>query len=153
MKKILIITKHIIKKVLWNENDMGKQSNRRETIKDFAAGALLANVPMWILTYIFMTFGLRGSPSQSAVILNLSTLGCGSLAGTLVARKTGLEARKIALTLGLFAYIIFALFLTIIGFRGEFIEETSALTGFFIGSALGSKVWENHQSKLSSKNL
>ena len=128
---------------------MGEQSSRRETIKDFAAGALMANAPMWILTYLFLTFGLRGSPSQSAVILNLSTMGCGIPAGTLVARKTGLEARKIGLTLGLFSYILFAIFLTVIGFRGELIEETASLTGFFIGSAIGSKLWEKHQSELS----
>jgi hypothetical protein len=128
---------------------MGEQPSRRETTKNFAAGALLANAPMWILTYILLAFGLRGSPSQSAVILNLSTMGCGIPAGVLVARKTGLEARKIVLTLTLLSYILFALFLMFVGFRGELIEETSPLTGFFIGSAIGSKLWENHQSKLS----
>ena len=128
---------------------MGEQSSRRETIKDFTAGALMANAPMWILTYMFLTFGLIDSPSQSAIILNLSTMGCSIPAGVLVARKTGLEARKIVLTLTLLSYILFALFLTFIGFRGKMIEETASLTGFFIGSTVGSKLWEKHQPKLS----
>jgi hypothetical protein len=124
---------------------MGEQSNRQGAAKDLASGALLASAPTWILTYVLMAYGFRGTPIQTAVLLNLSAMGCSALAASLVARKTGLEARRIGLTLGLLAYIMYAIFLTIVGFRGDLIEETSPLTGFFVGSALGSKLVENRQ--------
>jgi len=129
---------------------MDKGSIHRETLKDYVAGAILANAPMWILTYALLKFELRKSPFTSAIILNLSTMACGALAGSLVARKTGLDARRVGIVVGVLSYIFFALFLTLIGFRGEMIEETSSLTGFFIGSAIGSKLWENRRSNLNS---
>ena len=122
---------------------MIEQTSQQEIIKDFAAGALFANAPMWILTYTLLAYGLRGTPTQTSILLNLGSIGSSIIAAILVTKKTMLEAREISVTLGFFSYIIYTIFLMIIGFRGELIEETSILTGFFIGSALGSKLVEN----------
>ena len=31
----------------------------------------------------------------------------------------------------------------VFSFQGDFLEETSAFTGYLIGSAIGTKLWEN----------
>jgi len=129
---------------------MGEQTIERERLRDFVAGALLANGPMWVVSYALLSLGLRESHLLSGIILNLSAIACGGLAGSLVARKSGLDARRVGIVTGLSSYLLFALFLTLIGFRGGMIEETSSLTGFLIGSAIGSKLLGKHQSSLVS---
>ncbi|RLI30769.1 hypothetical protein DRO56_05950 [Candidatus Bathyarchaeota archaeon] len=128
---------------------MSKKLAHREMLKDFFAGALIANAPMWILVqiiYNLFDLNLRESRFTSALILNLGTMICGILAGSLVERKTRFDARRVGIIVGGLSYLIFAIFLTIIGFRGEMIEETSSLTGFLIGSAIGSKIGKNLSS-------
>lgn len=107
-------------------------------LKDYLAGALVANAPMWVLIIAVMLWGTRESSVSQATTLWLGTMACGALAGRLVARKIG-SANKVGMLTGLFSYIIFAIFLGLVGFRGEMIEETSCFTGFMIGSLLGAR--------------
>lgn len=119
---------------------MGREYVSRDTLKDFIAGALMGSAPMWVVVYLLLTMGLRESTTVSAMIIFLSTLLGGAIAGYTVISKVGLEVQVVGPTTGMLSYIFASLILLFFGFRGEIIEEISSLTGYFVGSGIGAKI-------------
>ena len=115
----------------------------RKNLIQFIYGALIGSGPMWLIMYLLLSMNLRADIYVSSVILFVSTILTGALAGFLVSRNTDLENQSVAVVTGLMCYLFLVLIFTIYSFRGDFMEETSALTGYLIGAALGTKLWEN----------
>ena len=115
----------------------------RKNLMQFIYGALIGSGPMWVIMYLLLSMNLRADLNVSAFILFVSTIFSGALAGFLVSRNTDLENQSVAVVTGLMCYLFLIIIFTVYSFSGDFIEETSAFTGYLIGAALGTKLWEN----------
>lgn len=109
----------------------------------FIYGALIGTGPMWIIMYLLLSMNLRADIKVSSLILFVSTILTGALAGFLISRNTDLENQSVAVVTGLMCYLFLVIIFTIYSFRSDFMEETAALTGYLIGASLGTKLWEN----------
>lgn len=111
-------------------------------LRDYLAGSLVANSPAWLLSlispYLIATMG----EIFMVLILFFITMAGGVLAGYLVARSVQSEQVKTGLSTGLFSYALYALFLTITGFRGGPLVDIPSITGFVIGGAVGARLCE-----------
>lgn len=110
-------------------------------IWDYAAGAAVSNAPVWILL-CFLPYLRFLTPAIMGLTMCFVAMGGGTLAGFLVARRVATEHVKAGLNTGFFSYVLYAIFLTVIGIRGGFIVDMSPLTGFVIGGAVGARIWE-----------
>ena len=115
---------------------------RQIAIKEYAAGALLANAPIWILSAILPPDWSQQFVIRAGLMNYIITMAGGASAGYLIARKTGQNYIRAGLPTGFFSYSLYAIFMSIIGVKGGFIEDVPALFGFFIGAAVGAKFWE-----------
>ena len=115
---------------------------RQITLKEYAAGALLANAPIWILSAILPAEWSQQFVIRAGLINYIITMAGGASAGYLIARKTGQNYIRAGLPTGFFSYSLYAIFMSITGVKGGFIEDVPALFGFFIGAAVGARFWE-----------
>lgn len=116
--------------------------------KEYAAGALLANAPIWILSALLPSEWSQQSVALVALFNYLTTMVGGASAGYLIARKTGQDYLKAGLPTGFFSYSLYAISMSLIGVRGGFIEDVPALFGFFIGGAVGARYWERRSQQI-----
>jgi len=82
----------------------------------------------------------------AAMILCFTAMGGGVFAGFLVARRGQSEQVKAGLTTGFLSYVLYAIFLTMTGFRGGALEDIPSITGFVIGGAVGARLLEGQTS-------
>lgn len=115
---------------------------RRISVKEYAAGALLANAPIWILSALLPPEWSKQSVVLAALFNYLMAMAGGASAGYLIARKTGQSYLRAGLPTGFFSYSLYAVSMSLIGVKGGFIEDVPALFGFFIGGAVGARYWE-----------
>jgi len=115
----------------------------RKNLTQFIYGALIGTAPMWIILYLILSMNLRTDLNVSSFIFFISTIILGSLAGFLVSRNTDLENQSVAVVTGMMCYLFLVIIFMVFSFQGDFLEETSAFTGYLIGSAIGAKLWEN----------
>ncbi len=120
-------------------------------IKDYAAGALLANAPMWIISSVLPSEWSRQSVVLVGLLNYLIAMAGGASAGYLIARKTGQSYLKAGLPTGFFSYSLYAVSMSLIGVKGGFIEDVPALFGFFIGGAVGARYWERLSQQIRRK--
>ena len=123
---------------------------KRISIKEYAAGALLANAPIWLLSAFLPDRWFEESPIFLALLIYFITMAGGTWAGYLISRKTGQGYLKAGLPTGLFSYSLYALFMTITGVRGGIIEDIPPLIGFVVGGATGSRYWEKQNQQTST---
>lgn len=121
---------------------------RQIAIKEYAAGALLANAPIWILSAILPPDWSQQFVIRAGLMNYIITMAGGASAGYLIARKTGQNYIRAGLPTGFFSYSLYAIFMSIIGVKGGFIEDVPALFGFFIGAAVGAKFWEKRSQQV-----
>lgn len=128
-------------------------SVKRIALKEYAAGAFLANAPIWILSAVLPPKWSGESIIKVALTTYIITMAGGAWAGYLIARKTGQSYIKAGLPTGLFSYSLYALFMTLTGVKGGFIEDVPPIFGFFIGGAVGARFWErqNQQTRIRMK--
>ena len=58
-----------------------------------------------------------------------------------MARIAG-SAEQAGVLTGFFAYVLLAIYMFLTGFKSNFVEETSSLTGYVLGSLMGAKFGE-----------
>ena len=121
---------------------------KRIALKDYAAGALLANAPVWILSALLPSEWSQQSVVLAALFNYLTAMAGGASAGYLIARKTGQSYLKAGLQTGFFSYSLYAVSMSLIGVKGGFIEDVPALFGFFIGGAVGARYWERRSQQI-----
>mgnify|MGYP001050958183 CR=1 FL=1 len=107
--------------------------------RDYVAGSLVSNCPVWLLSLMIQYLRAVIGEILTVLLLFFITMVGGILAGYLVAKRTKYEHVKTGLSIGLFSYILYAVFLTITGFRGG-LEDIPAITGFVIGGATGTRL-------------
>jgi len=112
-----------------------------EDLKVILYASLMASAPMWLVVYVMMVYGLWDW-GYSASLLFACTLLCGGLAGYIVTDRTELEIQTVGVVTGLVCYLLLTVIMMVYGAQGDATEETSALVGYAIGSALGTKLWE-----------
>jgi len=121
----------------------------RQSLRDYAAGALVANAPSWLLSLLFPYLRTVTGYIFTALAIFFTAMAGGVAAGYLVARRANSEQVKVGLSTGLFSYTIYALFLTFTGVRGGAMDDIPSLTGFVIGGATGARLWETkHQRRM-----
>lgn len=119
----------------------------RQSLREYAAGALVANAPSWLLSLLFPYLrNVTGEVFTALTIFFIAMAG-GVAAGYLVARRATSEQVKMGISTGLFSYALYALFLTFTGVRGGAMDDISSLTGFVIGGAVGARLWEKKTSE------
>jgi len=111
-------------------------------LKEYVAGALVANAPAWLLSLMIPYFKAVTSIVYIILIIYFTTMAGGVAAGYLVARGMKSKQVQAGVTIGFFSYALFALFLIIIGVRGDIIEDLPSLTGFVVGGAVGARLFE-----------
>lgn len=114
----------------------------QKNLKQFIYGALVGTAPMWLIMYLLLSMNLRTDLYVSSFILFISTIISSIIAGYLVARNTELENQPTAIVTGLMCYLFLVIIFMVFSFQGDFLEETSALTGYLIGSSIGVILWE-----------
>ena len=123
---------------------MRKKSKPR--LKDYAAGSLVANCPAWLLSLVIPCLRAAAGEVYAMLILCFTTMAGGVLAGYLVSRRAQSEQVKAGLTTGFLSYVLYAIFLTMTGFRGGALEDIPSITGFVIGGAVGARLLEGQTS-------
>ena len=114
----------------------------RQRLRDYAAGALVANAPAWLLSLLFPYLRTVTGEVFTALTIFFIAMAGGVAAGYLVARRATSEQVRRGMSTGLFSYALYALFLTFTGVRGDVMDDISSLTGFVIGGAVGARLWE-----------
>ncbi|RLC73524.1 MAG: hypothetical protein DRI26_00675 [Chloroflexi bacterium] len=115
-------------------------------LRDYAAGSLVANGPAWLLSLTLPYLRTTIGGIFAMIVLCFTAMGGGVVAGYLVARRVRSEHVKSGLTTGLFSYALYAVFLTITGYRVGSLGDIPSLTGFVIGGAIGARLWEKRVS-------
>ena len=124
-------------------NNLSETFLDRKNLEQFIYGALVGTAPMWFILYIILSMNLRADINVSSFIFFISTIIFGALASFLVSRNTDLEGQSVAVVTALMCYLFLVIIFMVFSFQGDFLEETSAFTGYLIGSAIGPKLWEN----------
>lgn len=118
---------------------------RNVSLRDYAAGVAVANAPAWMLNTYRDIIKTQLSLIFQLLIIGLTTLAGGALAGYLIARKTGQIYQKAGVTTGLLSYVTYVVLSIILGFRGMPYEDAVTITGFVVGAALGAKYWQSRR--------
>lgn len=127
---------------------MGKEVQPRSvSLRDYAAAVAVANAPVWMLNTYRDMIATQVSLLFQLLILGLTTLAGGALAGFLIARKTGQTYQKAGVTTGALSYITYAALSFILGFGKLQIqfEDYVVIPGFVVGAAIGAKYWASRQ--------
>jgi ABC-type glucose/galactose transport system permease subunit len=114
---------------------------RQPRLRDFAAGALLANGPMWIMSLFMPTLAEASLARTILLVLPISVV-CGAVSGYMIARRTETNKVRAGLTTGFFSYALYAGSLLIVGARSSMALDASALTGLVLGGAIGTRLNE-----------
>jgi len=111
-------------------------------MRDYVAGALVANSPMWVLNIILQYLKAELSFVYLGLILYFTAMASSAVAGYLLERKRGLGYRRTGMTTGFTAYVLYSVYLTIVMVRGGVLEDFLPLMGFVIGGAIGARYRE-----------
>ena len=111
-------------------------------LRDYVAGALVANAPMWLLNTILQYLKTELSFVFLGLILYFTAMASSALAGYLLEKKRGLGYQKTGMTTGFTAYALYSIYLTIVRVRGGVLEDLLPLMGFVIGGAIGARYRE-----------
>jgi hypothetical protein len=111
-------------------------------MRDYVAGALVANAPMWLLNIILQYLKAELSFVYLGLILYFTAMAGSAVAGYLLERKRGLGYRKTGMTTGFTAYVLYSIYLTVVRVRGGVLEDFLPLMGFVIGGAIGARYRE-----------
>lgn len=115
-------------------------------MRDYVAGALVANAPMWLLNIILQYLKTELSFAFLGLILYFTAMAGSAVAGYLLERKRGLGYRRTGMTTGFTAYVLYSIYLTIVKVRGGVLEDLLPLMGFVIGGAIGARYREVQKS-------
>ena len=111
-------------------------------IRDYVAGALVANSPMWILNIILQYLRTELSFVYLGLIIYFTAMVGSAVAGYMMERKRGLGYRRTGMTIGFTAYVLYSIYLTVVRVRGGVLEDFLPLMGFVIGGAIGARYRE-----------
>jgi hypothetical protein len=111
-------------------------------MRDYVAGALVANAPMWILNIILQYLKADLSYVFLGSIIYFTAMAGSSVAGYLLERKRELGYRKTGMTTGFTAYVLYSMYLMVVRVRGGVLEDFLPLMGFVIGGAIGARYRE-----------
>lgn len=111
-------------------------------IRDYVAGALVANAPMWILNIILQYLKADLSYVFLGSIIYFTAMSGSAVAGYLLERKRELGYRKTGMTTGFAAYVLYSVYLMVAGVSGGVLEDFLPLMGFVIGGAIGARYRE-----------
>ena len=114
----------------------------RVPLRDYVAGALVANAPMWLLSIVLQYLKIDLSFVFLGLTLYFTAMAGSALAGYLLERKRGLGYKKTGMTTGFTAYALYSLYLTVVRVRGGVLEDFLPLMGFVIGGAIGARYRE-----------
>jgi FtsH-binding integral membrane protein len=114
----------------------------KSRLRDYVAGSLVANSPAWLLSLMIPYLRAEKGEIFTALILFFTVMAGGVLSGYMVARRVQSEYVKTGLSTGFFSYALYAVFLTLTGFRGGTLEDVISITGFVVGGAVGARLWE-----------
>ena len=120
------------------------------SLKEYAAGALLANAPIWLLSAVLPHRWFENYSIFLALLVYFITMSGGVWAGYLIARKTGQGYLRAGIPTGLFSYSLYALFMIITGVRGGILEDVPPLLGFVLGGVAGVRYWEIKNSQTNT---
>lgn len=112
------------------------------SLREYAAGALLANAPIWLLSAVLPHKWFENYSIFLSLLVYFITMSGGVWAGYLIARKTGQGYLRSGIPTGLFSYSLYALFMIITGVRGGVLEDLPPLLGFVLGGVAGVRYWE-----------
>ena len=124
---------------------------RSISLKEYAAGALLANAPIWLLSAVLPDRWFEKYNIFLALFTYFITMAGGTWAGYLISRKTGQGYLRAGIPTGLFSYSLYAIFMTITGVRGGILEDVPSLIGFVIGGAAGARYREKQSQQTSTQ--
>jgi len=108
-------------------------------LKTYLAGAVLANAPIWILSYPFL-YSKTISNIVSSILIYIICFIDSAVASYLVARKLSKDYLKVGVMTGIFSYILYAIVTIILPPVG--IQDLVIFIGFVIGGGVGARVWE-----------
>lgn len=120
------------------------------SLREYAAGALLANAPIWLLSAVLPHKWFENYSIFLALLVYFITMSGGVWAGYLIARKTGQGYLRAGIPTGLFSYSLYALFMIITGVRGGILEDVPPLLGFVLGGVAGVRYWEIKNSQTNT---
>ena len=120
------------------------------SLREYAAGALLANAPIWLLSAVLPHRWFENYSIFLALLVYFITMSGGVWAGYLIARKTGQGYLRAGIPTGLFSYSLYALFMIITGVRGGILEDLPPLMGFVLGGVAGVRYWEIKNSQTNT---
>jgi len=113
----------------------------KNLLKNYIAGAMLSNSPIWIFIALIPHRWFNEVTFFILLILYLISMSGGALSGYLIARKTKERYSKTGIILGIFAYCLYAISMTILGITGG-VLELPPFIGFVIGGAIGARYYE-----------
>ena len=114
----------------------------RVPLRDYVAGALVANAPMWLLSIVLQYLKIDLSFVFLGLTLYFTAMAGSALAGYLLERKRGLGYKKTGMPTGFTAYALYSIYLTVVRVRGGVMEDFLPLMGFVIGGAIGARYRE-----------
>lgn len=107
---------------------------------------MLSNAPIWILVTLAPDIWFKEHILFVLLIFYLVSMSGSILSSYLIARKTEERYFRVGIGVGIFAYCIYALSMSLLGVGGG-ILELPPFIGFIIGGIIGARYYEITKTK------
>ena len=135
---------------------MGKNSfffraieSGRVSLNSYISGIMVANAPALMVNTYRNTIINKLSLTYQLLILGITTLIGGILAGYLTARKTGHSYQKAGITTGGLSYLLYIALSIVLKYLAIQYEDIVITIGFVIGGTIGAIYWTSNHRRTS----
>ena len=122
------------------------------TLKLYFTGIIVANSPVWVFNTYRDIIINNFSITHLLLILCLSTLMGGALAGFLIARRTRQGYHiAVGVTTGGFSYLFYTALSVALKIVAVPYEDLVIIIGFVVGGSIGAMFWVMHIARVAKK--